>query len=53
MILGFWNSQFFFVIGENLRKQVLPKNLNAAHLQKKESEIQDLRNDESKSNLKV
>ena len=39
MILAFWDSKFFFLIGENLRKQVLPKNLNAAHLQKKKAKF--------------
>ena len=32
----FWRLQIYFVIGENLRKQALSKNLNAAHSGKRD-----------------
>ena len=36
----FWAIEKFFVIGENLRKQALSENLDAAHSQKR-SKIQE------------
>ena len=46
MVFGASN---YFEIGENLRKQALSKNFNAAH-SRKESQIQDFWNRESKYN---
>ena len=39
---GVLEPQICFLVGENLGRQVLSKNLNAAHPRKKENQIQDL-----------
>ena len=50
---GVLEPQICFAVGENFRKQVLPKNLNATYPRKKEGQIEDLRNCESKPKLKI
>ena len=47
-----FGDQICFVVGENLRKQVLPK-ISMLLIREKESQIQDLWNGESKSNIKI
>ena len=50
---GIFELQICFVVGENLRKQVLSEKLNAARSRKKERQIQELRSRERKPNLKI
>ena len=42
-----------FLVGENLRKQVLSKKLNAAHSRKKERQIQNVRKRARKPKLNI
>ena len=53
--LRFWcfSVPNVFVVGENLRRQVLSKNFNAAHPRKRESQIEDVQNHDRKPKLKI